>query len=119
VDQTDLDRWIEMMGSGSEVALAKVLSFGAPALRRLIEIQYCDDKVPLGGHVKDAVTARDTALAELTRRHPDLALELVRGRPSMPISVMCAFRQWGDARLKAIADIASKNNGRVKGLTRE
>ena len=36
----------------------------------------------------------------------------------MPIPVMAAFRTWSDERLKTIADIASKNNMRVEGLTR-
>jgi hypothetical protein len=43
--------------------------------------------------------------------------KLVRGRPSVPLSVIAAFRTWGDERLKIIADIASKNNMRVEGLT--
>ena len=49
-------------------------------------------------------------LFRLTKRHPELALELAHGRPHMPFPVMAAFRTWGDERLKMIADIASKAN---------
>jgi hypothetical protein len=71
----------------------------------------------MGQYFKDAHDGRFNALARLTKRHPQLALELVRGRPSMPVPVMAAFRMLGDERLKMIADIASKNNMRVEGLT--
>ncbi len=117
VDQAEIDRWIELMGSGSDCAVDKVVSFGEPALRRLFELEYGDASVPRGEYVKDAYDGRDRAFARLTKRYPELALELVRGRPSMPFPVMAAFRTWGDERLKMIADIASKNNMRVKGLT--
>ena len=118
VDRAEIDRWIEQMGSGSECAIEKVVSFGEPALRRLLELEFGDASVPMGGHFKDAHTGRFNALARLTKRHPELALELVRGRPTLPIPVMAAFRTWSDERLKTIADIASKNNMRVEGLTR-
>ncbi len=114
----EIDHWIELLGSGSDWAIEKVVTFGEPALRRFFELHYREASVPMGGHWKDALDGRSNAFARLTKRHPELALELVRGRPGMPHEVMCAFRQWGDERLKMIADIASKNNLRVKGLTK-
>jgi hypothetical protein len=117
VDRAEIDRWIEQLGSGGEWAIDKVVSFGEPALRRLLELHYGDASLPIRCHVIDAADGRFNALARFTRRHPDLALELVRGRPTMPIPVIAAFRTWGDERLKMIADIASKNNMRVPGLT--
>jgi hypothetical protein len=80
-------------------------------------LNYGDASLPMGGHVIDATDARFSALARLAKQHPDLALELVRGRPFIPVPVIAVFRTWGDERLKMIADIASKNNARVQGLT--
>jgi hypothetical protein len=117
VDPAEIDRWIEQLGSGSEWAIEKVVSFGDPALRRLFELAYGNASVPMGDYSKDASDGRFNALARLTKRHPELALDLVRGRPSMPIAVMAAFRTCSDERFKMIADIASKNNMRVRGLT--
>ncbi len=117
VDPAEIDLWIEQLGSGSEWAIEKVVSFGEPALRRLFELAYGDASVPMGEYPKDACDGRFNALARLIKRHSELALELVRGRPGMPLPVMVAFRTWGDERLKMIADIASKNDMRVSGLT--
>jgi hypothetical protein len=106
------------MGLGSEDAIDKidkVIALGEPALRRLIEDYYGDARIPKVGHFKDDV--RDNVLARLAKRYPDLTIELVRGRRGMPWPVIAGFRSVDDERLKMIADIASKNFGRVEGLT--
>jgi hypothetical protein len=97
VDCDEIDRAIEQLGSGVDMdhAINKVVSLGEPALRRLVELHYGDAKIPLGRHCKDAMGGRETALAILTTRYPELALALVHGRPYMPTAVMAAFRQWG------------------------
>jgi hypothetical protein len=117
VDQAEIDRWIERLGSDWQDAEERLVSFGEPALGRLFELVYNPTAVPFGPDERMAMSCRLNALARLTRRHPDLVLELLKSRPYMPIAVMAAFRQWGDFRLKAIADEASKNNMRVRGVT--
>ncbi len=121
VDRAEIDRWIELLGysdEATETAVGKLLSFGEPALRRFFELAYGEALVVMKGHPMDTIGIVSNTFAWLTKQHPELALELVRGRPHMPGAVAAAFRQWGDERLKMIGDIALKNNGRVEGLTK-
>jgi hypothetical protein len=117
VDQSEIDRWIENLGSGIEGATDKLVSFGEPALRRLIQMYYGEVSVPSGPYFKDQFDGETNALGRLAKRYPDLTLELVRGRREMPWPVTAAFRMLDDERFKMIADIASKNFGKVEGLT--
>jgi hypothetical protein len=120
VDHAEIDRWIENLGSGREELdekIDKVVCLGEPALRRLIQISYREVSLPKGPYWKDQIDGETYALARLAKRYPDLTLELVRGRQGLPFPVIAAFRSLDDERFKMIADIASKNFGRVEGLT--
>jgi hypothetical protein len=121
VDQAELDRLIQEMGLGSDEAIEKiekVVAFGEPALRRLIEVYYGDARIPRVGDPRDPRdNATDNVFARLVMRHPDLTLELVRGRGALAWPIMAGLRSLDNERFKMIADIASKNFGHVEGLT--
>ena len=118
VDRAEIDGLIQHMGLGSEGAIhtiEKIVALGEPALRRLIEVYYGDTRIPMEGDPRDDPFS--STLGRMAKRYPDLTLELVRGRRTVPWPVIAAFRMLDDERFKMIADIASKNFGHVEGLT--
>ncbi len=110
MDQSEIDRWIEYLGSCDD-AVEKLEKLGEPALRRLFEVTEGLVSIPLGGYWQDASTNRALALGCLGKRFPEVFLELVKSRPFPKIQTIQALGFTGDERLEAFAKEALKDFG--------
>src|SRR5690349_14164226 len=108
MDESEADRWIEMLGSSFDYPTKQLEKLGEPALRRLFEATEGLVQIPLGQWPTEAVTNRAKALGHLGRIYPDLLLELAQGKKYLKLGTINGLGFSGDERLKALAKEALK-----------
>lgn len=103
MEQSEADRWIEMLGHDFERATRELENQGEPALRRLV--QACEGlvNIPLGRRPIDTITNRALALGQLGKRYPELLLELVQGKQALRLSTIQGLGYTENENLTRIA----------------
>ena len=108
MDESQADRWIEILGQDLECAMMELEKMGEPGLRRLFQACERIVWVPPGGHWQDAAMNRASALGRLGKLYPELLLELVQGKKYLKMATIQGLGYTGDERLTTIAKAALK-----------